>query len=201
MVVQVSCSPSVSRLKQWKMEQCCIREYYIYYIEKPNSALFCSATGINLHCTYVARCLPVCKYHAHNKNNSGNINFRFGVEVDLLHRMERIVNQSLCHTPWVNCSCLNPNVSTCFPPPRCCCYYRLAHRLLLFPTSPPHLFIVINISTIPKYTLFIYLSFHQMGGPPFFMAPSYLDRCNFRFLDHFKSHSWQVHQSSYGFSS
>ena len=145
---------------------------YIYYIEKPNSALFCSATGINLHCTYVARCLPVCKYHAHNKNNSGNINFRFGVEVDLLHRMERTVNQSLCHTPWINCSCLNPNVSTCFPPPRCCCYYRLAHRLLLFPTPPPHLFIVINISTIPKYTLFIYLSFHQMVGPPFFMAPS-----------------------------
>ena len=67
---------------------------------------------------------------------------------------------------------LNPNVSTCFPPPRCCCHYRLAHRLLLFPTPPPHLFIVINMSTIPKYTLFVYLSFHQMVGPPFFVAPS-----------------------------
>ena len=86
-----------------------------------------------------------------------------------------------------------PQWANFFLPPPYCCYYRLTIVFFLFPFLLPLICSsswIESMSTIPKYSLFVYLSFHQMIEPPFLSL--LLDRCNFRFLDHFKWHIWQA---------
>ena len=119
------------------------------------------------------------------------MNFRFGVEVDLLHQYER--TESVSANPLNKLLLIKPQWANFFLPPPYCCYYRLTIVFFLFPFLLPLICSsswIESMSTIPKYSLFVYLSFHQMIEPPFLSL--LLDRCNFRFLDHFKWHIWQA---------